>query len=249
MAVPDHFVIVGAQRCGTTYLTRLLDEHPEIEMAKPLRPEPKFFLDDEQYARGLAYYESRFFTESGPRVRGEKSTSYIESEAAAERIVSMIPNATIVVLLRDPVRRAVSNYRFSVEHGSEDLPLAEALRASVSGERPWDATRFSVSPHAYLPRGRYIDYLERFARHASSDQLHVVFFEELVAGRRGVAACYDRLGVDPTFRPDALGSVVNATDGDDSVVEPAFAGWMRDYFRESDRRLAAFLGRRLPWST
>jgi hypothetical protein len=73
----DHFVIIGAQRCGTTFLSHLLDEHPDVEMAKPFRPEPKFFLDEEQFARGLDYYDRRFFTEDRTRVRGEKSTSYI----------------------------------------------------------------------------------------------------------------------------------------------------------------------------
>src|SRR5712691_8572726 len=108
----DHFVIVGAQRCGTTYLYRLLDEHPEIEMAKPLRPEPKFFLDDDRFPLGLSYYESQFFSEAGPRVRGEKSTSYIESDVAAQRIKATLPGAPMVAVLRDPVERAISNYRF-----------------------------------------------------------------------------------------------------------------------------------------
>src|SRR6266576_1930600 len=105
----DHFVIVGAQRCGTTYLYRLLDEHPEIEMAKPLWPEPKFFLDDERYPLGLPYYESQFFSEPETRVRGEKSTSYIESETAAQRIKATLPEAAVLVVLRDPVLRAISN--------------------------------------------------------------------------------------------------------------------------------------------
>ena len=61
-----HFFIAGAQRSGTTYLYRLLDEHPEIEMAKPERPEPKFFLLDELHARGLKFYENHFFPNDSP---------------------------------------------------------------------------------------------------------------------------------------------------------------------------------------
>src|SRR5262245_37213050 len=118
----DHFVIIGAQRCGTTYLTRLLDEHPDVEMAKPFRPEPKFFLDDGAFGRGLDHYDARFFTDDRARVRGEKSTSYIESELAIERIASLLPDAQVVVVVRDPVSRAVSNHRFSTEHGVEHLP-------------------------------------------------------------------------------------------------------------------------------
>src|SRR4029079_12698346 len=97
--VSDHFVIVGAQRCGSTYLYQLLDENPEFKRAKPLRPEPKFFLDDDKYRLGHDYYEAHFFSEPGIRVRGEKSTSYIESAIAVQRITSMLPNASIVVVL------------------------------------------------------------------------------------------------------------------------------------------------------
>lgn len=247
MPTPDHFVIVGAQRCGTTYLYRLLDEHPEIEMAKPLRPEPKFFLDDARYARGLGHYESELFEEA-TRVRGEKSTSYIESDVAAQRIKAMLPGAVIVVLLRDPVVRAVSNYRFSAQNGNEDLPLADALRESATEKREWDASRFSVSPYAYLPRGRYVDYLECFSRHVPREQMHVVLFEELVADAGVVAGLYERLGVDAAFVPGGLGAVANASEGHAETIEPELESWLRDYFREPNRRLESFLGRPLPWA-
>lgn len=245
--MPDHFVIVGAQRSGTTYLYGILDEHPEIEMAKPLRPEPKFFLDDDQYALGLDYYESHFFSDATARVRGEKSTSYIESEVAAQRISVTLPDALIVVVVRDPVRRAVSNYRFTVEHGIEDLPPADALRRAASGDRPWDRTRFSVSPFDYLARGRYVDYLERFAAHVARDQMRVLLFEELVADPSVVASLYERLGVDPTVRPSGLGTAVNAANAPDELLEPELETWLRDYFHEPNRRLEEFLERRLPW--
>src|SRR3954470_19502534 len=148
--MPDHFVIVGAQRSGTTYLYGLLDEHPEIEMAKPLRPEPKFFLDYDRYSLGLDAYDAQLFPDAGAHVRGEKSTSYIESEVAARRIAAMLPNAVVVVAGRDPVRRALSNLRFSIQNGIETLEPDDALRWAAAGDRPWDRERFSVSPFDYL---------------------------------------------------------------------------------------------------
>src|SRR3954470_9181704 len=175
--MPDHFVIVGAQRSGTTYLYGLLDEHPEIEMAKPLRPEPKFFLDYDRYSLGLDAYDAQLFSDAGARVRGEKSTSYIESEVAARRLAAMLPAAPVIVVVRDPVRRALSNYRFSVQHGAEGLAPADAFEQAVAGDRPWDPARFSVSPFEYLARGRYVEYLERFAVHVAREQMHVLVFE------------------------------------------------------------------------
>jgi len=247
--MPDHFVIVGAQRSGTTYLYGLLDEHPEIEMAKPLRPEPKFFLDYDQYSLGLDAYDAKYFSDAGSRVRGEKSTSYIESEVAARRISAMLPDALIVVVVRDPVARAMSNYQFTRQHGIEDLDPSDALHRAASGDRVWDRTRFSVSPFAYLARGRYVDYLERFTAHFARDQIHVLVFEELVADPSVIGGLYERLSVDRAFRPLRLGTPVNAALKADEVPEPALETWMRDYFREPNRQLEQFLGRPLPWPT
>ena len=245
--MPDHFVIVGAQRSGTTYLYGLLDEHPEIEMAKPLRPEPKFFLDYDRYALGIDAYESQLFPQAGARVRGEKSTSYIESEVAARRINAMLPDARVILVVRDPVHRAMSNYHFSVQHGVEDLPPADALRAAAAGDREWDHTRFSVSPFDYLARGRYAEYLDRFAAHVARDRIHVLVFEELVADPSVVADLYERLGVDPTFMPPGSGTVVNAAVPAEEAPDAELETWLRDYFRGPNRQLEEFLGRPLPW--
>jgi hypothetical protein len=244
--IRDHFVIAGAQRCGTTSLYRLLDEHPEIEMAKPLRPEPKFFLDDSKFRLGLGYYDSQFFSDASARVRGEKSTSYIESDLALQRIAATMPAAPIVVVVRDPVARAISNFRFSVQNDVENLPMAEALRAAT-GEREWDTKRFSVSPFDYLARGRYVDYLERAVRSTARDSIHVVIFEELVSETAVIARLYERLGVDASFRPSSFDTAVNASDAGDEPVDPEIRDWLGDYFREPNQRLASFLGRQLPW--
>ncbi len=83
--VTRHLLVVGGQRCGTTYLHGLLDEHPEIAMARPARPEPKVFLSDELSGRGLEWYRSTYFAHAtDEKVLGEKSTSYLEDPLAAD---------------------------------------------------------------------------------------------------------------------------------------------------------------------
>ena len=123
--------IVGAQRSGTTYLYQILTNHPQVAMAQPVRPEPKFFLDERLVAQGKDYYENTYFNErvEATSYLGEKSTSYIESIEAAQRIHSLYPDARILMILRDPVVRAYSNYRFSVAHQLEKLTFMEALVA------------------------------------------------------------------------------------------------------------------------
>src|SRR5690606_13316093 len=138
--------IVGAQRCGTTYLYKLLDEHPEVEMAKPARPEPKFFLKDGSENQ-RDHYINTYFSNQNTLLLGEKSTSYIESRRAAERIATCFPDAIIIFLLRNPVSRAISNYWMSVDNELEDQPISVLLDDSMES-RP--SQGLSVSPFRYL---------------------------------------------------------------------------------------------------
>src|SRR5262245_14449285 len=156
----EHFFVVGAQRSGTTYLYYMLDEHPEIEMAKPIRPEPKFFMQDVFLESQPKDYERIYFgAKSDAQFRGEKTASYIESPLAAKRIAQWYPNAKILFLLREPIARAISNYHFSAANKLETLPLEEAIRTEEQRRENYDHDRISASPFAYLQRGIYIDYI------------------------------------------------------------------------------------------
>jgi hypothetical protein len=243
----EHFVIAGAQRCGTSYLTRLLDEHPDIEMARPFRPEPKFFLDSEACARGIDQYVARHFRDPDVAARGEKSTSYLESIVAASNLRALLPDALVVVLLRDPVVRALSHYRFSTDSGVETLDLASAIRASLDGTRPFDPERFSVSPFTYLPRGRYVEFLEPFSEVVGRDRLHVLFLEELREDPAVLAGLFARIGVEPTYVPAGTTTVVNASPPMIEPLDDDTRALLIDHYRAPNAALADFLGRPLPW--
>jgi hypothetical protein len=239
--VSEHFFIVGAQRSGTTYLYQLCVEHPEIEMAQPARPEPKFFLLDDLYARGIDYYLSQFFSsEPGSKLRGEKSTSYYEMEVAARRIARHFPSAKIVFLLRDPVDRALSNYTFSVQNGLETLPMAEAFLREGERQRDYDPDQVSVSPFAYLRRGCYIDYLTMYERYFPRERLGVFFYERLVAAGQP-DECFSFLGVTTGLDLLSQHRVINASPRTESGPTPELERYLRDYFAEPNARLAQYL--------
>ncbi len=110
MRLPE-FIIGGAPRSGTTWLYELLDRHPDVHMAKPVKPEPKFFLRDDEYGKGLEYYANRWFADvEDGKIAGEKSTDYLESPSAAARIARDLPHVKLIFVLREPVARAYSNY-------------------------------------------------------------------------------------------------------------------------------------------
>lgn len=245
MTHPRHFLVIGAQRCGTTWLHDRLAAHPQIAMARPATPEPKVFLaagpidaDD---------YRARFFGHAADAIAlGEKSTSYLESPTAPDRVAATLGSPQIVVQLRDPVARAVSNWSFSRDHGIEQRPLSEALRANLAGPQPWDPSASSVSPFAYLERGCYATDL---ARWWGRFPVFVQFLEEQLADPGRIGRLFGWLGVADDVRPDTGDRPINASSpvGDD--LDPVLEAELRDYFRDSDAALAEMLRRSLPWPT
>lgn len=239
----SHFFIAGAQRCGTTYLYRLLEQHPQIEMARPLRPEPKFFLRADAERSSLEEYHRACFSGRGRgRVRGEKSTSYLEHEEAARRIRALLPDAKLIFLLRNPVERAISNYWFNVEQGVEHAPMAEAFRREEERREDYDRERFSVSPFAYIRRGRYLDDLEVYARLFPLENLRLQIFEKFIKEEKHeLRGIFEFLGVAADFRPRRPRTGVNASPRREAVADD-LRRFLVEQFADSNRMLAARFG-------
>jgi len=244
---PGHLLVIGAQRSGSSYLSRALDAHPQITMARPPSPEPKVFCDDDLATRGVGWYHRTWFSHArDEQLLGDKSTSYLEDPKAPLRAAHMLGEAQVVAVLRDPVQRAVSNWRFSTAHGVETRPLEVALRADLEAEQPWDRTETSVSPFAYVRRGRYLPHLEPWTA-TFPDTTHVIFTEELLTDPAVLRGLFRDLGVDPDAAPAPPSDPVNTSEGDPPVLSDALVGTLQSYFEAGNTALAAHLGRTLPW--
>ena len=242
-----HLLVVGAQRCGTTYLSRALDAHPDVTMARPSPPEPKVFCDAELTARGIASYHRTWFAHAhDERLLGDKSTSYLEDPHAPGRAAEMLGEPEVVVLLRHPVLRAVSHWRFSTANGFEDRDLEDALLADLHDDQAWDPRRSSVSPVAYLRRGRYAEQIAPWVA-AFPATTHVLFLEELLADPAVLPGLVADLGLDPDRTPTPDARQVNASTGDAPALDAGVASTLSGYFQESNALLADQLGRPLPW--
>lgn len=239
-----HFFIIGAQRSGSTFLYQVLDEHPGIRMARPMRPEPKFFLDPGAVALGRSAYLERHFPDAAAgAVLGEKSTSYLESPAAGARIQELFPQAQVIAILRDPVERALSNHAFSVANGIEPRSLSEVFLEGVP--RPVSTMATSVSPYDYVERGHYHHYLPPFLERFGP-RMHVLIFEETVGRVQAVQHLYRALGVDPGFVPPSLQHRVNAAPAANDPVRDEVRKRLRAIFGPSIAATEHLLGRAVP---
>lgn len=238
-----NFIIGGAPRAGTTWLRAALDEHPDIYMARPPRPEPKFFLLDDLYRRGLCYYSHQWFANApSDSIKGEKSTNYLESPTAAERIRTSLPNVKLIFSLREPAERAYSNYLWSTANGLEREDFATALKLEPIREHSCPAEARASRPHAYLARGMYADLLQPYFYRFDARQILCIRFEDFVTSpTHAIKEVHRFLGA--TERPDSATHVpaLNVTRAEHSQIPDEVIA-LKEYFREANHRLQDLLG-------
>lgn len=209
-----HAFIVGCQRGGTTYLAEMLDQHPQIRMVRPLEPEPKFFLSLENCTRGPAHYHQLYGPPGDRAVVCEKTTSYMEYDEIPGRIRSCFPDARILIMLRNPVERAISHYFYSVQNGLERRPVEEGLFGPEPATRP---ANLSMSPFRYVPRSRYVRSVSNYL--SSFPDANVLVTESIVGNPDGIRKVYEYLGVDAAFVPGNPSQKVNAGPPTPAVSE------------------------------
>jgi hypothetical protein len=182
---PDFFLI-GAPRCGTTSLSRYLDENPQVCFSRPKEPHyfsllsPHSSLADLQTA-----YLSRYFSHyrNGHQAIGEGSVSYLCSPYALQRILSVNPHARFIAILRNPLEMLPSYHlrmRFIVAEDVEDFATAWNLQdARARGER---IPKYCIDPHLLLYRevAKFGEQIERLYHLAGCDQSLVLLFDDFV---------------------------------------------------------------------
>ncbi len=253
------FLIVGAQRCGTTSMYRTLSQHPAVLKAV-LHKGVHYF--DTAYQRGPGWYRAHFPLQATAHRRGrrlgtapatfESSPYYMFHPLAPERIARDLPGVKLIVLVRDPVERAYSAHAHELARGFETEPFERALELEeqrLAGEErrlrddPGYASH-SHQHHAYLARGRYGEQLERLASLVSRDHVHVVdsheFFERPEPVYEGVLRF---LGLPDLARP----AFERHNARPRSPMPESLRARLQEYFADDDTRLAGWLGRLPSW--
>lgn len=198
---PDFF-IVGAPKCGTTALYSYLQQHPDVFM--PVRKEPHFFCPDLP-SPGHVVDEAEYlalFAPAAPHQRlGEASVYYLYSTEAARRIRAQLPDARIVIMLRDPVAMMYSLHSQRLFEGHEDLDDFEAALAAESDRRAGRRIPKYGYPTGilqYRDVGRFAAQVQRYFDAFGRDRVHVILYDELAADPAAVyASTCEYLGLAP----------------------------------------------------
>lgn len=176
------FMVVGAQKAGTTTLDRWLRDYPEISL--PKGKETHFFSDPDKFSRGREWYLKQFPDYRPGQIRGEVAPQYMYSMEAPIRIGQSISSPRFVFLLRHPIDRAYSHYLMSVRQGVENLSFTEAL--TKEGERLAGGGEFERNHFGYMARSRYSEQIGRYMEQFPDSPMHFALFEDLMdAGELG----------------------------------------------------------------
>jgi hypothetical protein len=247
--LPD-FLVLGAQKAGTTALYEYLRRHPQI--TGPSWKEVSFF--DRHWARGASWYRGNFpnLARTRGKIVGEASPSYVFHPLAPQRVQELVPDARLVVLVRNPVDRALSHYNHEIALGREPLSFEDALDAEDERLRG-EGERMAADPryfsrewwsHTYKARGRYAEQLERWFAVFPREQLLVLSSDELGSEpARAHTQVLEFLGA-PSQRLDSYPGV-NARYT--APMNPDPRERLAAEFEEPNRRLYELLGRDLGW--
>lgn len=215
--LPD-FIIIGAQRSGTTSLFNYLCQHPEIYPSFP--KEVHYFSNN--YDKGLGWYRSHFPLASQKKkierdgkqkfITGEATPYYLSHPHAPKRAYQIVPNAILIALLRDPVERAYSHYHHEVRMGVEKLSFEDAI--DKEEERLGDETTrlmenenyrsFNHQHYSYLSRGIYLDQIQAWRRYFRPERMLIITSEAFYAKPSHVTnQVTDALGLTGSFLEDS----------------------------------------------
>jgi len=257
--MPD-FIIIGAQKGGTTSLYRYLTEHPCI--APIYIKEPHFF--DIYFYKGLHWYRAHFPTavekyyaqrfQQHDLITGEASPYYLFHPQAARRIAKTLPRTRLIVLLRNPIDRAYSQYQHQTrQNGVEPLTFEEALDCEekrLAGEAEKllkDEKYFSFNHrhYSYLARSKYIEQLPAWMNLFPREQFLILRSEDIFTDPVSIVRQtleflnLPTVGMRTDYKP--------FNDASYTKMAPATRARLVEYFKPYNARLYEFLDRDFEW--
>ena len=266
------FIIIGAQRAGTTSLFYYLRCHPDIEGPKSADasidwPKEVHYFD-EHYSKGSDWYRSFFPLEATRRraqrrghdlVAGERHPYYMFHPLVPERVAATVPDVRLIAILRDPIERAYSHYQLMRRTGREKLSFEEAIAAEPErlhgvqeklAEEPLERASGHRKHHhhrhrAYVGRSMYAEQLERWLALFPREQLLALRMEDFAERPAEVyTESLDFLGARHWLPKNFRPRNI----GGYAPIDPNLRAQLAERFADSNARLAAMLGWERTWN-
>jgi hypothetical protein len=257
MRITPDFILVGAQKCGTTSLYHNLTKHPNVMPC--FVKEVHYF--DVNFSKGIIWYQSHFpsrvykyIQQRGkqPAVTGESSPYYLFHPHAPRRVSEVMPRVKLIAILRNPLQRAYSHYHHEVRMGFETLSFEDAVEQEqerLLGEREKmiadeDYYSFNHRHYSYLSRGIYVDQLMNWMRWFSRDQILILKSEDFYQDSRSVMKRIAAFLELPGWEPMEY-SKYNAFQY--PTMDATMRARLIDFFKPHNQRLSDFLGTDIGW--
>ncbi|KQC29335.1 sulfotransferase domain-containing protein [Flagellimonas eckloniae] len=192
------FVIIGGQKCGSTYIQNVIDNHPEINMVEKESPH----FEDPDYANnGLARLKKKLDNLDQSKILGIKRPNYLGKPEVADRIHQLNPKMKLIAILRNPLDRFKSAYFHQMSYGvGPVLPLNTGALRLLNGDLKEQYPRTSE----VLDFGLYSKHLEKYTSMFGENLLTLTFDELKHDNLAVIKKCYHFLGVDDSYIPHQI---------------------------------------------
>jgi hypothetical protein len=231
------FIVIGAQKSGTTSLHEYLSRHPEIGVGT--KKELHYFDKDIYFKKGINYKEyHRFFDFNGGEVvYGETTPSYIYKEKFIDRIKEYNPDIKLIVLLRNPIKRAFSHWNMRRKRGNESRPFHTCVLSELELIKD---KKYKADLNHYLDRGRYYRQVKYLLDNFPSENIKIFNSNELkLSPSDTLNSIFDFLKLDKDkykFSPVEKHMLKYNSELQQETVE-----LLEDFYKEDTERLLTLL--------
>ena len=249
------FIIVGAVRCGTTSLYYNICEHSSVLPAS--YDEIGYF--DSNYELGINWYKSMFPTKfqkekielkTGICITGEDTPFYFWDKKAIKRIKQDIPKVKIIILMRNPIDRAYSNYHLGVRLGAESLTFEESIKKEMehlmkNNELENDNIEKFLQPRSYIAKGLYYQQIKNWFNEFSKEQILVLSTENLaMKPHQTLKQIFNFLGL-PN---EQIQNIQNRKVGNYQKMDNGTREILKKIFQPHNEKLFKILGSKFEWN-
>ena len=239
---PD-FIIIGAAKCGTTSLYQYLSSHPQILV--PHKKELNFFTDT-NFAKGIDWYLAQFpsLADHPEFLTGEATTIYFDSAEVPPRIQQFFPDVKLILLLRNPVERAVSWHYHKINTGLETRSIEVAIKEEINSLKKIAAPKLTQIGYRHpnnLLGSLYIYKLKRWLQLFPQEQILVLQSEELYNQPETVMKqVFDFLEIPPHY----IEEYRKVNVGSYTPISKKLRQELLEYFQPYNQKLGDFLNRK-----